>query len=31
MIPLHARMVNILPEQTKDSPTMVDEGLCLVQ
>ncbi|ORX34918.1 hypothetical protein BD324DRAFT_652640 [Kockovaella imperatae] len=31
MIPLHARMVNILPEETKEVPTMVDEGLCVVQ
>lgn len=31
MIPLHARMVNILPEETKDPKTVLEETLCVVQ
>ena len=31
MIPLHARMVNILPEETSVPKTMAEEGLCLIQ
>lgn len=31
-VPLHARMVNILPEESKDPPPKaMPEGLCIVQ
>jgi hypothetical protein len=30
-VPLHARMVNILPEETKDPPKVIPEGMCLIQ
>jgi len=30
MIPLHPRMVNILPEETKDPRHIAEESLCLV-
>lgn len=31
MIPLHARMVNLLPEETKDPARVAEESLCVVQ
>jgi len=31
MVPLHARMVNILPEETIDPAVAADESLCLIQ
>lgn len=31
MIPLHARMVNILPQEAKDPKARMDESLCVVQ
>ncbi|WVR03395.1 hypothetical protein IAU60_000386 [Kwoniella sp. DSM 27419] len=30
-VPMHARMVNLLPEETKSKEHQLDESLCLVQ
>ncbi|WVQ73014.1 hypothetical protein IAR50_002577 [Cryptococcus sp. DSM 104548] len=31
MVPMHARMVNLLPKETKKSAAKMEESLCLVQ